>query len=80
MLAVSLIAALAGLSLFMWRSAPVLIGVFNSHPEALWGIIWPVVFQRVCFVVSMMACWKLIDLARGRTPARTPASGGLASP
>jgi hypothetical protein len=78
MLIISLVVALAGLSLFVWRSASVLISVLNSHPKALWGFLWPVVFQRVCFVVSMMACWKLIDIVRGRTSVQTPAAGSFA--
>jgi hypothetical protein len=69
MLVISLIVALAALTVFLWRSAPVLSGLFDRDPNAVWFFLQPVLTRLFCFVVSMMACWKLIDIARDRIPA-----------
>jgi hypothetical protein len=69
MLAVSLVVALTALAVFVWRSAPVLSGLFDRDPSAVWFFLQPVLTRLFCFVVSMMACWKLIDIARDRIPA-----------
>jgi hypothetical protein len=69
MLVISLIMALAALILFVWRSAPVLIDAFDRDPGAAWSFLAPVLIQRFCYVLSMMVCWKLVDLVRGKAPA-----------
>jgi hypothetical protein len=72
MLVVSLVMALADLILFMWILAPMFISLYvhlharDPDPMALW---LPVATRLFCFVVSMMACWKLIDIVRSKTSA-----------
>jgi hypothetical protein len=71
MLVVSLVMVLASLILFI-LALPLFIELYvhlhARYPDlyALWS---HVAIQRFCFVVSMMVCWKLIDIVRGKTPA-----------
>jgi hypothetical protein len=43
--------------------------LIRSAGEVVWVILVSTAIQCVCFVVAMMACWKLIDVARDRIPA-----------
>jgi hypothetical protein len=67
MLVISLILALTELIFFIWIKAPLLIDLYfhlyARKPEGLW---LSASIYRFCYVVSMMACWKVIDIVRGR--------------
>jgi hypothetical protein len=80
MLVISLVLALVSLILFI-ISLPLAIDLYvHLHARvpdlnAVWIFV---AIQRLCFVASMMACWKLFDVVRGRPPTQTPAAGSLA--
>jgi hypothetical protein len=69
MLVISLVMMLVGLGPFLWRSTPMLMRLFDSSPKAAWVFLVPLAIDGFFFVVSMMACWKLVDVVRGKTPA-----------
>jgi hypothetical protein len=75
MLVISLVMVLVGLGLFLWRSTPMLMRLFDSSPIYALFFLVPFAIDRFLFVVSMMACWKLVNIVRGKTPA----AGSLAS-
>jgi hypothetical protein len=71
--------ALAALLLALVSLASVLISsLFENALKFLWflavllptpGGLFFFVVSMMCFVVSMMVCWKLIDIMRDRMPA-----------
>jgi hypothetical protein len=84
MLVISLVMVLAALILVLWLSVSALVGgsLYVSSPRLdqpilfflllgslLVGLVFNSVVSLMCFAVSMMACWKLIDIARDRIPA-----------
>jgi hypothetical protein len=76
MLVISLVMVLAALILLLWLSASALVRGPSLEPilfflflaAVLIGLFNSVV-SLMCFAVSMMVCWKLIDIARDRIPA-----------
>jgi hypothetical protein len=75
MLVISLVLALASLVFFMiWLPFALDLHFHHFHlsaadpdPTAIWLTV--ALVQRFCFVASMMACWKLIDVVRCKKPA-----------
>jgi hypothetical protein len=77
MLVISLVMLLAALILILWMFASAVFRSGFGGEVILFflflGFLLVHLFRSVvslmCFVVSMMACWKLIDVARDRIPA-----------
>jgi hypothetical protein len=69
MFAVSLVipVALVTLLIVTMPAFRAVIGSGNSH--AVWIFLGPTAIVLLSFVASMMACWKVIDIVRGKTPA-----------
>jgi hypothetical protein len=72
MLVISLVMVLVSLGLGLRSSAPMLMNLFGSttaSSDAMRFFLVPLAIDRFFFVVSMMVCWKLVDIVRGKTPA-----------
>jgi hypothetical protein len=76
MLVISLVVALASLIFVMWTTPRAMDLYAHLHARELdLKAVWSrVAIAHFCFLVSVMACWKLIDIVRGKTP---PAARGL---
>ena len=48
-------------------SAPLTLQIVTGRMHA-WNF-WGTIILLLCYLTSMMACWKLIDITRGRIPA-----------
>src|SRR5262249_12234872 len=78
MLVISLVVALASLLFVLWKIQQAMdlyahVGARELDLKGLWS---RVAIELFSFLVSVMACWKLIDVMRGKTPA----AKGLAPP
>jgi hypothetical protein len=76
MLVISLVMVLAALILVLWLSVSALVSSPSLDPilfflflGSLLVGLFKSVLSLMCFAVSMIACWKLIDIARDRIPA-----------
>jgi hypothetical protein len=69
MFAVSLVIPFALVTLLIATMPAFRAVIASGNSHAVWIFLGPTAIALLSFVASMMACWKLIAIVRGKTPA-----------